>query len=275
MFGAATDDTSSKAEAFRHKKFCRFKDGPCTKVSKSDPIGVCSLQAFAEATIVCPTRFLEDGRVFRDAGRLAFGEGAQIIPFPEFKLLRVPGAGKNGSDKKIGKVDFLLGRLSDGEIVDFAALEIQAVYSSGGGVKEAFERFIGRSNAPLDGLGVDFRSSAQKRLVPQLQLKVPVFNRWGKHFFVAVDSTFYSALPQFRETSAGNSELTWLSYQFSQSGAGSEFRMSEPKTTFTEWEDVRHALKEGVPPSGPEEVQQELSLKLKGRSGSKLRILRV
>src|SRR5665213_530015 len=70
----------------------------------------------------------------------------------------------------------------------------------------------------------DFRSSAQKRLMPQLALKLPIFRLWGKRFFVAVDSTFFAELPPMKEQSAGNSEVTWLSYDFKRQPEGN-YRM--------------------------------------------------
>ena len=100
------------------------------KVSKADPMGICSFSDGEHAVAVCPVRFLEGGRIFRDAGRLAFGEAVKIGIFPEVRILTT--VGKDGQPgKKIGKVDFLLGKIIDGKVVDFAAVEVQAVYMSG------------------------------------------------------------------------------------------------------------------------------------------------
>lgn len=264
IFGTSTENTSPAATASRSEKLCPFRGSPCTKVRKIDPVGVCSLSQGQEATVVCPVRFLQKQRIFSDAGKIAFGSGVDVVAFPEFKLLTVEGVGRNGNDKKIGKVDFLIGKLVDSEITDFAALEVQAVYSSGGGVEDAFRRFMD-GGAPTDeNLGVDFRSSAQKRLVPQLELKVPVFRRWGKKFFVAIDTTFYAALPEFGSTSEGNSEVTWLAYPITQPDPHRDYVMGAPEIHFTEWSKVQHALKEGVPPSGPDEVQRDLTKRIKG-----------
>lgn len=175
----------------RADRWCRFRGSACTKVRKEDPVGVCSLSLGANATIVCPVRFVEESRIFRDAAQLAFGAGAQVVVLPEYKLLTVVGEPDERA-RKIGKVDYMLGKLDGDAISDFAALEIQAVYSSGGGVEDAFIHFMQTRHAGEEGdLGVDFRSSAQKRLVPQLRLKVPIFRRWGKKFFVAIDDTFF------------------------------------------------------------------------------------
>ena len=262
VFGYGIEDHSVDAWVTRNSKTCPFRNSPCTKVSKTDPLGICSFSNGLTAAVVCPTRFLDENKIFRDAGRLAFGEAVKIGIFPEVRILKIQA--KDGkSDKKIGKVDFLLGRIEDGIVVDFAALEVQAVYISGTSVRPNFDEFIatqGPSNLyKPDEKRPDFRSSAQKRLVPQLQLKVPVFRRWGKKFFVVVDSQFFSALPDFPKTTRSNSELTWLSYPFEKNGVG--YDMNDPDIVFSEWDDVANALREGTPPE-PAEILTELQLKL-------------
>lgn len=210
-------------------------------------MGICSLSDGSTATVSCPVRFLEGGRVFVDAARLAFGTNQVCIAVPEVRLLEVPGA-KNKRNKKIGKVDFLLVRVVDQHAVDFAALEIQAVYMSGDSVRPAFDRYL------LDGhlddgsrRRPDFRSSAQKRLMPQLALKVPIFRRWGKRFFVAVDTTLFNTLPSIQTQTEGNAEVTWLAYPFTRFATGG-YRMNDPQVYHTLWDDVLNSLREGTPP---------------------------
>jgi hypothetical protein len=93
--------------------------------------------------------------------------------------------------------------------------------------------------------------------MPQLNLKVPVFRRWGKRFFVAVDSLFFSNLPEFKTVSSiENSEITWLVYPFANTPMG--FRMQSPRLIFTLWEDVLTALREGQEPT-PSEIMAEIT----------------
>ena len=113
----------------------------------------------------------------------------------------------------------------------------------------------------------DFRSSAQKRLMPQLALKVPIFRRWGKRFFVAVDSTLFETLPRIRTQTAGNAEVTWLVYRFGRQPGGG-YRMEDPTVQHTLWDDVSDALREGNPPE-----REELLLDL-SKQAEKRRILR-
>src|SRR5579859_2866342 len=88
---------------------------------------------------------------------------------------------------------------------------------------------------------------ANKRLMPQLALKVPIFRRWGKRFFVAVDNTFFAELPPMREQSPGKSEVTWLVYDFKRKTEGG-YQMQAPSVVHTLWDDVALALREGVAP---------------------------
>ncbi len=144
------------------------------------------------------------------------------------------------------------------EATDFAALEIQSVYISGLSIRPAFNQYLAEGVLTEDALRrPDFRSSAQKRLMPQLALKVPIFRRWGKRFFVAVDSTLFDTLPRMRTQTAGNSEVTWLVYRFGRQSDGG-YRMEDPIVRHALWDDVLEALREGRPPER-DELLHELS----------------
>jgi hypothetical protein len=226
------------------------------------PLGICSFSSGSHATVVCPSRFLEANLVFQDACRLAFGTGVKAAVIPEVRVLTVPGA----RPKKIGKIDFMLAALgTDGKPVDFAALEIQSVYISGSSIRPAFDHFMRHGLLPDDSLRrPDFRSSAQKRLMPQLSLKVPVFRRWGKNFFVAVDETFFSEMPAIREVEGlENSEITWLVYSFGKTHPG--YRMHLKRVVYTHWDEVMAALREGVAPRPGEMLDQLAASMSRGR----------
>ena len=264
VFGHGIGDHTEVAWADRMEKRCRFKEGPCNKSSKTDPIGICSISDGVAAASLCPVRFLEGGRIFRDAARIAFGESATFAIFPEIRILQVPDPKKSGVLKKIGKVDFVLGRIDSGSVTDFCAVEVQAAYFSGTETRSALKHFMAnRSFGTLDTFRrPDFRSSAQKRLIPQLQLKVPVFRRWGKKFFVVVDSQFFRSLPEFRTTTPANSELTWLVYPLAKSGE--TYQMQEVRPAFSEWADVETSLREARAPD-PSEIIGELQSKFSAR----------
>ncbi len=227
--------------------FCPFKKAPCNKVSLSRPLGVCSYTDGRRLATVCPSRFLENNRLFRDAANLAFGPKVPCVVLPEYRLLTVS---KGGKKSKIGKIDFLLGKLVDEEVRDFAALEVQSVYVSGLSTRKDFENLIINGVDPPESANrrMDYRSSAQKRLVPQLSLKLPIFRRWGKGFLVAVDRLFFDSLPPFpRARSIEDSELTWLVYPFVKENVS--FSMGSPEVIHAQWEDVLTSLREGDAPT--------------------------
>ena len=262
VFGFGVDDVSPKARRNRDNKWCPFRETKCTKSSKKDPIGICSLADGQFAAAICPVRFLEKDRIFQDAARIAFGSDIKFGVFPEVRILKIPGDGADVSDRKIGKVDFILGQIKNGQIIDFAALEVQAVYFSGSEIRSSLKYFLEQFTPDIDNSSrrPDFRSSAQKRLMPQLQLKVPVFRRWGKKFFIVVDTLFFNALPTFpKAKDAANSEVTWLTYPISKNG--NNYELGKVDIFYSEWDEVRNALREGEPPD-PKEVVFELQSKL-------------
>jgi len=155
----------------------------------------------------------------------------------------------------------VLARLDEGRITDFAALEVQSVYFSGGNIRQPMKKFLeSHELSPDSWRRPDFRSSAQKRLMPQLSLKVPVFRRWVKKFLVAVDSLFLAALPEFRTVeAAANSEITWLVYPIQKTGT--EYHLQDPTVVYSLWEDVVTALREGQAPE-PAEILAQLQGRL-------------
>jgi hypothetical protein len=86
---------------------------------------------------VCPTRFIQNDQIFIDAATLAFGTGIKFGVFPEVRILKIESNNDSTSSRKIGKVDYILGKIEAGKVVDFCAVEVQAVYFSGGEIRTA------------------------------------------------------------------------------------------------------------------------------------------
>lgn len=91
----------------------------------------------------------------------------------------------------------VVARVSDGSL-RWYGLEIQAVYFSGRGMQSEFVTLRDDHNPDLPFPGAvrrpDWRSSSAKRLMPQLQIKVPTLRRWGSKLAVAVDSPFFESM---------------------------------------------------------------------------------
>ena len=261
IFGYDVDNQTEEAWNSRRAKRCPFRGDRCTKSSKTDPLGVCSLSDGREAASLCPVRFIERDVIFTDSARLAFGEKARFGIFPEVRILKIEANAVGERDRKIGKIDYLLGKIENGTVVDFAAVEVQAVYFSGEEIRSPLRYYM--ENQKLDMTNSDrrpdFRSSAQKRLIPQLQLKVPVFRRWGKKVFVVVDTKFFGELPEFATTTPSNSEVTWLSYPIFKTG--NDYALADARIVYSQWDEIKNALREGIPPE-PDEIVAELQAKL-------------
>lgn len=262
VFGHGVENQSEHAWTDRATKTCPFRNSPCTKSSKKNPIGICSLSDGVEAAALCPVRFIEGNHIFLDAAKIAFGADIQIGIFPEVRILKLKSEEEGGRDRKIGKVDFILGKIVDDKVTDFCAVEVQAAYFSGYEIRTPLRYYLEHRQLDLENSErrPDFRSSAQKRLVPQLQLKVPVFRRWGKKFFIVVDTQFFNALPSFGSTSSSNSEITWLNYSIQKQDSG-DYKIQPPNVIYSEWDEVQNALREGTPPE-PSEIVDELESKL-------------
>ena len=103
------------------------------------------------------------------------------------------------------------------------AVELQAVYFSGSGMTSEFKQ---AENHP--GIDVpfptairrpDYRSSGPKRLMPQLQIKVPTLRRWGKKMAVIVDVPWFETNVVDVETvgDISNSDIAWFLVDFDES----------------------------------------------------------
>ena len=141
---------------------------------------------------MCPRRF-EDRR-------LLVRWLAEIVGFaPDEAMVarEVPFMRGVKTDKPAGKIDLVVARDLNGELTWYG-LEIQAVYFSGQGMQSEFEAHLGagqeRPPFPNAVRRPDWRSSSAKRLMPQLQIKVPTLRRWGSKVAVAVDRPFFDAV---------------------------------------------------------------------------------
>jgi hypothetical protein len=120
----------------------------------------------------------------------------------------------------VGMIDKVLVSIS-GQSLKWCALEMQAVYFSGKSMENDF-----KDMRQWEGPGIpfpkvqrrpDFRSSGPKRLMPQLQIKVPTISRWGKKMAVVVDKAFGGSLGEMSEIrDPSNSEIVWFVAAFSR-----------------------------------------------------------
>ncbi len=189
---------------------------PCTKQG-----GVCSIRKYVatdggaqpapgvEGTLctTCPYRFEEGRAIYAWIGETLLGTPSPIV-LGEFGFLRSP------EGQYVGQIDGILvhPRLDP---LNWCALEKQAVYFSGDSMGREFTQ-LGRSAAttlpfPAGRRRPDFRSSGPKRLMPQLQIKVPTLRRWGRKMAVVVDESFFGAMGRMEQVDhVSNGDILWF-----------------------------------------------------------------
>ena len=210
---------------------CPYQLGfpPCSKKG-----GVCSIQQYRRGAdgllgppagspaAVCPKRFEQD--------RLAVRWLAEIVGFSlqETMLAReVAFMRGTETDRPAGKIDLVVARASQ-DSINWVGLETQAVYFSGQGMAAEFES-IQTTNSlrpPFPGAvrRPDWRSSSAKRLMPQLQIKVPTLRRWGSKMAVVVDRPFFESIGGRSETPSqdlGDGDVIWMVLEIRLDNAGS------------------------------------------------------
>src|SRR3990172_7461137 len=63
----------------------------------------------------------------------------------------------------------------------------------------------------------DYRSSGPKRLMPQLQIKVPTLRRWGKKMAVVVDGDFFGSMGRMNfADDMSNCDVAWFVVNYSE-----------------------------------------------------------
>lgn len=205
----------------------------CTKEG-----GVCSLRLYKlenqEVTVApghlgglvttCPYRFNEGKLIFQWVGEMILGHSEPII-VKEVGFLEKPRElpGNNQRADDVGRIDMVLVH-PENDRLTWCALEIQAVYFSGDSMKKDFSNFLAHDPGaglpfPAGRRRPDYRSSGPKRLMPQLQTKVPTLRRWGKKMVVVIDRSFFEAIGDMgRVKDLSNGDIAWFVVKYREEG---------------------------------------------------------
>jgi hypothetical protein len=132
-------------------------------------------------------------------------------------LRRVPAIGEEEQRpvrEQVGRIDNVL-MVRDTEPLHWCAVEIQAVYFSGDSMNREFQAILLQKGHglpfPAGRRRPDYRSSGPKRLMPQLQIKVPTLRRWGKKMAVVVDEDFFKAMGRMKTVDEmSNCDVAWF-----------------------------------------------------------------
>lgn len=251
LFGYAPDDYSIAAAASRKSLECPFLKERCEKTLNDGVVsGVCTIkQAKSGPVICCPIRLYADNySVLRDVAQAAFGRDVDLHPSGrirkklsrgEIKGIPVAVFGKRwGGELHLPKragigsyfVDWILAKLdNDGGLVEFVAVEVQSIDTTGNYRAERDAYMRGKSPIKASTAGLNWEN-VSKRILPQIIYKGHVLRReplcQRGLFFVCPEPVY----DRIRQRLGGD----LLAYQF-QPGA----------LTFS-WYDVKSAESAGA-----------------------------
>lgn len=270
VFGFPIDNLTPEAKRHREKRLCPFNNRVpnCTKDRARDPLGVCSVYHRTNVAITCPVRFRQHWIIADDAADFFFPPQSLWTSLTEVRL-----NDKHG--RSAGNIDAVLVAYDDDrQIVDFGALEVQAVYISGN-VRQPFQHYMedpqnrhemdwtGQRNYPRP----DYLSSSRKRLAPQLLHKGGILNTWQKKMAVAVDRSFYATLPPLPAKNPEEADIVWLVYDLVLDLERNRYDLVRCRSVYTSFAAALRTLTEAE--AGPvEDFIQELQ----GRIDEKLEI---
>jgi hypothetical protein len=231
------DFANLSADRIRALANASFKSQPCPfrggKFMCNKQGGVCSLRHFsktdgnvapvdrASPVATCPNRFYDSGTALSWAGRILLDTQSPII-LTELPFLKATSDACASNISTVGKIDMVLVH-PDTSTLHWCALEIQAVYFSGASMSEDFKvmkKWRGDGIPfPQGSRHPDFRSSGPKRLMPQLQIKVPTISRRGKKMAVVVDLPFWESLGSITEVDhVSNCDIAWFVMKYRHDG---------------------------------------------------------
>jgi hypothetical protein len=199
----------------RQIQICPFQDVAPQQIECKKDGGVCTIRVYRKdgttgdveialgrlgaLRVVCPERFKQNRTIFEWVGETILKHPNPLIveevPFLQ-RLIEGEGEEADPESKDVGRIDHVLVHPAK-KPLDWCALEIQAVYFSGRRMGDDFRSFSEHTAStipfPTRYRRPDYRSSGPKRLMPQLQTKVPSLRRWGKKMAVVIDEGFFEA----------------------------------------------------------------------------------
>jgi restriction endonuclease NotI len=237
------------AEPGKPIRRCNKKGGVCSlRLYSRDAEG--NVSAKDEPAVTCPNRFLESNVVVQWVGETLLGTTNPAVISELPFLMGEIQAEEESDPNAVGKIDKVLVNTETNKF-QWCALEMQAVYFSGMSMENDFKimRTWNNSGIPFPPVQrrPDFRSSGPKRLMPQLQIKVPTISRWGKKMAVVIDQAFWNSLSAMREVKdISNCEIVWFIVSFSPSEEG-RFSIEKRGVHFTTLSHAVEGLTGGTP----------------------------
>jgi len=252
---------------FQDNALCNKKGGVCS-LRAYEQIGSGPVKGIGPIITTCPLRFLEAGTIFHWVGEKLL-ETSEPIVLSEIGFLdrlrpQEPVQDEDSDSRDfIGRIDNVLVHPTK-QPIDWCALELQAVYFSGRSMRNEFKMLSQAEHPetpfPAEHRRPDWRSSGPKRLLPQLQTKVPTIRTWGKKMAVVIDEEFFASLIGLeREKYPSNAEIAWFVVGYEPALNG--WKLVQRDLVFTKLDASIKSLTGGVPLS-KEKFEQQLRFKL-------------
>lgn len=246
---------------------CPFR-GDTAHATCTKPGGVCSLRLYhgnddnaapasgerGRLRALCPWRFHQHGTAFKKVGERLLGD-PDPVQAGEVGFLESTGNLDSQPGADVGRIDMILVKSNgaQGSPLEWVAVEVQAVYFSGKNMGIEFEHLRktqGRLSMAREKRRPDYRSSGVKRLMPQLQTKVPTLRRWGKKMAIIVDAPFYYSMGRMaQELDISNADIIWFLVDFVESGDGTQYELKVVEEHYTTLESATLGLTGGTPVS--------------------------
>ncbi|MBI5877247.1 MAG: hypothetical protein HZB53_06330 [Chloroflexi bacterium] len=244
VFGFPVGNMSADAQRSRQSRFCPFNNSSgiqCTKSSATDPLGVCTIFDNDDLVVTCPVRFRDNNIIVSDAASFFF-PGSGFVVLTEVRL-------RDKHGKPAGDIDMVLAKVDDaGQVLDFGAIEVQAVYISGN-VRNAFKKYMEDPavNHDMEWRGKnypnpDYLSSSRKRLAPQLIFKGGILHAWQKKMAVVVDEAFFNRLPKIRRVNKSEADIAWMVYGLRYDHSSKRYILERRKTLYTLFESALETI---------------------------------
>lgn len=236
----------SEAAPFVANKQCPFTNGDCIKPNH----GACSVKLASTGSIICcPNRlYADEYRALSEVGHEVFGAGTELITANEARLRKAQGTLAQNQAVLFGKrwggelplprppradggkagsyyVDWIVAKIDQsGELLEFTALEVQTIDTTGNYSDQAQAYFAGQPFPGKGGRGYSDASmnweNVNKRILPQLIYKGHVLRRESKCskglFFICPHSVYQKIMDRLgnhlHAYPIGNGTITFRSY---------------------------------------------------------------
>lgn len=236
IFGFPFSNLSDDAKYYRENRLCPYNNRfpNCTKDKADDPLGVCCVNHGGNKVITCPSRFREDWKILQNAASFVWPKGTKWTSLPEIKLV-------DGNGQSAGNVDYVIVSYNDdGQITDFASIEVQGVYITGN-LRNPFQQYMKSPTAEFEWNGrnfphPDYLSSSRKRLIPQMLYKGGIFKAWNKKQCVVIQKSFFDTLPILPRTTKQKADIAWFLYDLEYNNADQRNHLVLVDTVYTEFQ---------------------------------------